>query len=111
MSDLITTYLYDLDTFADVIREVGEHVQDTGHQDIRVRDDPPGLRTGYVCRECVHPGKQWMTHVDTVRRLPDALKWQAVNSTKRAKLVGMIVKKALEPQPYRPTAWERVLRA
>lgn len=110
MSDLVRSYLYDLDTFADVIRLVGEHVAETGHQDIRVRDDPPGLRTGYVCREC-EDGRQWMTHVDTVHRLPDAIKWQAVNGTRRAKLARLIVKKALEPKPYRPTAWERILRA
>lgn len=109
MSDLVTTHLYDLDSFADVIRAVGEHVQDTGHADIRMRDDPPSLRTGYVCHECEH--RQWMTHVDTIYQLPKALQGQALDTKRRIKLGRAIVKKALEPKPYCPTSWERILRA
>lgn len=99
-----------LDTFADVLRAVGSHVDATGHHDIRLHDDPPNLLTGYVCHECDAPWAHWMAHADTIHSLPDAIRRDALDSSLRMRLVVKVIKRALEPKPYRPTAWEHVLR-
>jgi len=100
------------DSFAEVIREVARHVDATGHQDIRAWDDPPALLTGYCCLDCPpQPTQSWMAHVDTIYQLPEALQRQVLDTKRRIKFGRAIVKKALEPKPYRPTSWERVLRA
>jgi hypothetical protein len=96
-----------LDTFADVLRAVEVHASETRHQDILLVDSPRDTQTGYYCREC---DTQWMAHADTVQDLPKIFLPKALSSTGRMRLVVEVIKKALEPKPYRPTAWERVLR-
>jgi hypothetical protein len=96
-----------LDTFADVLRAVEAHASETRHQNIFCVDDPPSLTTGYCCHEC---SEQWMAHGDTIQDLPKIFLPKALSTTGRIKLVVEVVKKALEPKPYRPTSWERVLR-
>lgn len=101
-----------LDSFEDVIKALHEHVEATGHQDIRAFDDPPMLLTGYCCCDCPpEPTASWVAHVDTIYRLPKAIMRHTLDSKLRAKFGREIVRKALEPRRYRPTAWERVLRA
>ncbi len=100
-----------LKTFEDVMRAVADHVDASKHQDIRAADDPRAGLAGYCCHDC-NPGApwaHWMAPVQTIHDLPKALKVKAHDTSDRVRLAADIVKKALEPKPYRPTAWARIL--
>lgn len=104
--------MMELKTFEAVIQAVASHVNASGHQDIRASDDPRAGLAGYCCHDC-NPGAPWswwMAPVMTIHDLPKALRVQALDTRDRMRLAVEIVKKALEPKPYRPTAWERVLK-
>lgn len=105
--------MIELKTFEAVLRAVCEHVNASGHQDIRASDDPRGSLAGYACHDCL-PGTAWawwMAPVETIHDLPKNFVKEARTTSGRIKLITDVVKAALHAAAiYRPTAWERVLK-
>jgi hypothetical protein len=99
----------ELASFEDVIRAVAAHVDETRHIDIRCADNHRAMRTGYCCHEC--DGAWWVAPVNTIHDLPRPIGLRCKDTSGRIAFVREIIKKALEPKPYCPTSWERLLRA
>jgi hypothetical protein len=101
-----------MDSFKDVIQAVYRHVDASGHHNIVLSDDPRAGLTGYFCEDC-EPGTSswWMAQARTIHALPEAVRRRLIPQRGRMEFIRELVKKALEPRPYRPTAWERILKA
>ncbi len=101
-------------TFTDVMRAVVDHVRETGHQDIRVADDPQNRNTGYACQECpYYPTPIWYAPADTIHDVKGMYRDLHLTLTSdRMRIVELLIKEGLGARNvYRPTAWERLLKA
>lgn len=108
-----------LPTFEAVIKAAARHVEASGHQNIVAADDPQAGLAGYICHDCPDnfpdaAWSHWVAPVATLRDLPKAIQKKALTTLGRIEFVREIIKKAMEPKApalYRPTVWERVLKA
>jgi hypothetical protein len=104
--------------FRDVVAAVVRHVETTGHQDVRAYDvpydQPRANMTGYACHTCSSvAGSAWMAPLTTVENIKGKYKNLKLKDGKvRARFAETLIKEGLGLRHmYRPTAWDRVLKA
>jgi len=103
-----------LDSYQDVLMAVVQHVEETGHQDIRLHEDVRAHLTGYCCNNCPPTRTEgwYMAPVSTVLAIKGKYKDIDLRSTLvRGSLAKDLIKAGLSSRgTYRPTSWERILR-